>query len=383
MASDIQKKILVVEDNPAMMKALQIALERNNYVCMQAASATEAIEMMKTEIPGIILSDYEMPIINGFEFRQILLKNTLWRDIPFVFLTSHSNDYLVLQGLNLNALDYIVKGTAIPVIISKLDNILHSLRTEQKKSVRELRSAAEALNAKFIPNKAVELEDFHLAFWHKPFQDYPGGDFIDFIKIDDRYCFVVLGDIMGKKWKAWFFNFGFLSYIRATIRFNEIGSTPDVKTIIQTINRLVQLDDNLQNILCSVSLLLLDSQTGRVYYTGAGDLPIINYNAERKTVTIIESAGLLLGLQEKSSYDEQLLTLDPGDQLILFTDGATDVKLNGVKKSDYSSFVDWLQAYLGTENTFDNIRCQMIERLNENDQIDDASIVFIEKKNNP
>lgn len=374
------KKILFVEDNLFFRKVMEASLKKAGYVCTLCGSAAEALSLLQTEMPDLILSDYEMPEINGFDFRQTVLLNPDIRDIPFVFLTSFTDNSLVLEGLNMNALDYINKETPIPVIISKLNNIIKSLENEHIRSIRELRIAAETLNVKSIPTTNPVVSGFKIDFWHKGYLGYPGGDFIDFIRVDDRYCFALLGDIMGKKWKAWFFTFGFLSYIRAAIRFCALDGDFTLDNIVQKINKLVFLDESLQNILSSLSLLLLDSQTGHVHYTGAGDLPLILYQEQGQKTDMIKSSGLLLGLLEDGFYDNQIVSMQPGDQLVIFTDGMIDIPSNGTKKSDYPFFVEKISPYFGKEASFEQIKSHVLNKINDSNQMDDASIIFIEKQ---
>jgi sigma-B regulation protein RsbU (phosphoserine phosphatase) len=329
------KQILLVEDNLLFRRVIESSLVRAGYTCLLAESASEAMELLLEEKPDLILSDYDMPEVNGFDFRQLVLRNAEISHIPFVFLTTFSDNALVLKGLELNALDFINKETPIPVIISKLNNIINSLKNEHIRSIRELRIAAETLDVRSIASRAPDVTGFKIWFWHKGYRGYPGGDFIDFVNVDERYCFAFLGDIMGKKWQAWFFTFGFMSYIRAAIRFCVLDDDFRLDTIVQKINRLVCLDENLQNILSSLSLLLLDSHTGKITYTGAGDLPIIHYDPSPERVQTIISSGLLLGLLEDGFYDEQTIAMQPGQQLVIFTDGMIDIPSNGTKKSDY------------------------------------------------
>jgi sigma-B regulation protein RsbU (phosphoserine phosphatase) len=374
------KKILLVEDNLLFRKVIEASLLKAGYNCVLCESATEALKLLLVETPDLILSDYDMPEMNGFDFRQAVLLNPNISDIPFVFLTSFTDNSLVLEGLNMYALDFINKETPIPVIISKLNNIIKSLQNEHIRSVRELKIAAETLNVKSIPVKVPLVTGYRIFFWHKGYRGYPGGDFIDFVHADERFCFAFLGDIMGKKWQAWFFTFGFLSYIRAAIRFCVLDNDLNLDMIVQKINRLIYLDESLQNILSSLSLLLLDSQTGEVHYTGAGDLPLISYNSGDQGVTTVQSSGLLLGLLEDGFYDKQILHMKSGDQLAIFTDGMIDIPSNGSKKSDYPFFVEKISPYLGKKESFDLITAHVLDSIDDNNQMDDASIIFIEKQ---
>lgn len=374
------KKILLVEDNLLFRKVMEASLKKAGYTCVLCDSASAALLLLQNEIPDLILSDYDMPEINGFDFRQAVLRNPNIRDIPFVFLTSFTDNSLVLEGLNMNALDYINKETPLPVIISKLNNIIKSLENEHIRSIRELRIAAETLNVKSIPTASPTTTGFKIHYWHKGYRGYPGGDFIDFVQVDERYCFAFLGDIMGKKWKAWFFTFGFLSYIRAAIRFCVLDNDFTLDSIVTKINKLVYLDESLQNILSSLSLILLDSETGEIHYTGAGDLPLIYFKPTDLIPKTLISSGLLLGLLEDGMYDKQIIDMKTGDQLVIFTDGMIDIPSNGSKKSDYPFFVEKISPFLGNPDSFELIKSNVLERIDDSNQMDDASIIFIEKQ---
>ncbi|MCF2504929.1 fused response regulator/phosphatase [Dyadobacter sp. CY107] len=373
------KKILLVEDNHMFRRVFEASLIKAGYSCVACESGAEALALLVVETPDLILSDYDMPQMNGFDFRQAVLLNPKISDIPFVFLTSFTDNSLILEGLSMYAIDFINKETPIPVIISKLGNIIKSLENEHVRSVRELRVAAETLNVKSIPTQSPNVSGFRLHYWHKGYLGYPGGDFIDFVQADSRFCFAFLGDIMGKKWTAWFFTFGFLSYIRAAIRFCVLDNDFTLDTIVQKINKLICMDESLQNILSSLSLLLLDSETGEVHYTGAGDLPLISFDQESASVKTVLSSGLLLGLMEEGFYDKQIIQMKTGDQLVIFTDGMIDIPSSGSKKSDYPFFVSKITPYLGKAESFELIKTAVLESINDTNQMDDASIIFIEK----
>ncbi|RYD92871.1 MAG: response regulator, partial [Sphingobacteriales bacterium] len=68
MAQTFRNKILLVDDNVFFLNILVQEFTRTGLDCMMAESAKEAIDILKTDIPDIILSDYEMPGMNGIEF---------------------------------------------------------------------------------------------------------------------------------------------------------------------------------------------------------------------------------------------------------------------------------------------------------------------------
>ena len=69
----VSKKILLVDDNLFVLGTLALAFDRGGFTTLKAASAEEALALLEKELPEVILSDYEMPGMNGFAFRKRLL----------------------------------------------------------------------------------------------------------------------------------------------------------------------------------------------------------------------------------------------------------------------------------------------------------------------
>ena len=211
------------------------------------------------------------------------------------------------------------------------------------------------------------------------YQDVPGGDFIDFIEVDDRYSYIVLGDVMGKKWVAWFFTFSFLSYIRAAIRFGIMNRDFSTAEILQKVNSVICYDNALKDILSTMSLIMIDKQEQVVSYSGAGDLPILHYKGCTGELEQVESSGLLLGLFEDGGYTEERIELKANDQLFIFTDGLIDYEDAGEKKTDYNLFKNKLSGMIAEGLNFKQIRNNLLQNLSPS-LVDDCSIINIKKQ---
>lgn len=370
------KKILLVDDNQLFLKMLSKAFTKSGIECITAESGLEALEILKTVTPAAILSDYEMPDMNGMEFRQQLMNDSVLNNIPFVFLTYITDKELMVKGLNLEAVDYVTKDTPVNVIVSKLNNLIYTVHKQQELSKQELKKAAEALNVRSIPNKTPVVDGFEINFWHQPYQGIPGGDFIDFIPVDNRYTFIVLGDIMGKKWMAWFFTFSFLSYVRAAIRFGILSNDYSVASILQKVNNVICYDDVLKDILSSLSLLMIDNKTKQISYSGAGDLPLLHYEAATDELKKIYGDGILLGLLADGVYTGQHINLAKDDQLFIFTDGLIDFLDAKGKKSDYDGFMNKLKLSLNKNHNFKELETDLFESAPAT-RVDDCSIINI------
>ncbi|MBB5394715.1 SpoIIE family protein phosphatase [Mucilaginibacter sp. AK015] len=373
----VLKKILLVDDNPIVLEMMGRALSKEGFYCMKAISANAAMDMLKQERPDIILSDYHMPDMDGFMFRQKLIAMPAYKDIPFMFLTSEVDNDLMLEGINLEAVDYILKDTPLPVVVSKINNFLNSVREEHERTLKELSVAAMALNLHSVPQTLPAVNGFEIDFWHTSFQNYPGGDFIDFITIDERHTFVVLGDVMGKKWGAWYFSFGFLSYIRAAVRICISEGNFSTKSILQKINAVVYHDPVVNDVLSSLSLIMIDTAASAITYSGAGDLPLLYYNHADGSLTQIRSGGMLLGLMPDGDFDEVTLKLTNGDRLFAFTDGIIDFETEKGKKTDYETFTTAVTPFL--TQPFASFKQSGFLKEKATAHIDDCSLIYLQK----
>lgn len=379
MPGSYPSKILIVDDNPLFLKMMEQEFRKQGFIVTVKISAESAIESLGTkERPDIILSDYEMPRMNGIEFRRYLMQEEQLKDIPFVFLTYSTDRELMIKGLDLRAIDYVIKDTPVKVIIAKVNNILFMIEKQRELTEIEVKRSVASLNFRSIPVEIPEIKGFDIDFWHQAYQNIPGGDFIDIIRIDNRYTFILLGDVMGKKWRAWFFTYGFLSYIRSAIRLSAAGNEFSVAAILQKINNSICFDDVLKDVLASLSLFLADSKTGTLTYTGAGDLPLLYYNAASEELIYIQSSGVLLGLFDDSNYTEQEILMQPDNMLFAFTDGMIDFADAKDIKSDYAMFARLLKPFLGRSNAFEQMK-EGIFNKGLDKQVDDKSIICLYK----
>lgn len=374
----MSNKILLVDDEVFQLKIIEKMLESNGYECRIASSAKEADEILQEYTPDLIISDYDMPEINGFVFRQQLLKNAALKDVPFLFLTSFNDDQLVQQGLDLQALDYIPKNIQPSQLLSKIKNIMAAVREHYEKSLSELKNVAEKLNLRNIPVSVPVLKNFQIQYYNRSYQNQPGGDFIDFIKIDDRYTFVVLGDVMGKKWGAWFFSFGFLSYIRSAIRICVFDGNLSLSEILSKINKVIHADEFLEDIFSTLSVVLIDDEKKILKYAGAGDLPLLKYEIDNPELVSYKSKGLLLGFFEEGNYEEQEILLQHNEEAFLISDGMIDFEVNGHKKSDIKLLKQRLLNLKKSGKSTEDIKDVLFDK--HNSQIDDCSFIIIKRK---
>ncbi len=153
------KTVLVVEDNVTIRNYLTMNLGQDYYV-LEAANGQEALDLLEehgTEIDGILL-DLVMPVMDGYEFLEIVRKKTEYHNIPIVIATGSDEIDNETKALKLGAWDYVTKPFNITVLKFRLHNaILHSQLT----AFNQLKYLAEYDQVTRIYNKRKFFEMTH------------------------------------------------------------------------------------------------------------------------------------------------------------------------------------------------------------------------------
>jgi sigma-B regulation protein RsbU (phosphoserine phosphatase) len=320
--SSTSNKILLVDDDQSLIRIFEYNLNKAGFECIISESADEAFKTMETFIPDLIISDIMMPGVDGYQFRKRLLEDENLRTIPFIFLTAKGEENDILEGYELGITDYVVKTAGPKVVVAKVSAILKSLGKERSRVVTELHAAADSLRVKVVPDSAPVFAGFDIRHWHKPYQGIPGGDFIDFFPLNENNIAIVLGDVMGKKWGAWFFAFAYAGYVRTALRMVlQRAEEFSPAMILNQVNKSVYDDAKISEVFATLSVVVINKESRTIKYAGAGDLPILYRNWEKGTVEKLVSGGSLLGFSSRGDFEDLELKLQKGDFVLMFTDG--------------------------------------------------------------
>ena len=103
--------IMVVEDADVVRETLTRLLRREGFDTLAADGARDALDMLRTKLPDVILLDVNMPDMDGMEMLEALHATPQWRSIPVVMLTSQSDTHTIRRAKQLGAKEYLVKAT--------------------------------------------------------------------------------------------------------------------------------------------------------------------------------------------------------------------------------------------------------------------------------
>ena len=135
-----QPRVLIVDDEPSMLKLAGRLMEASGYDVMVALDGEQALEAMGQVTPDLILCDINMPGMNGYSFYKAVRSRHEWVTIPFIFLTGRGDRADVLAGKALGVEDYLTKPFHLPELqvavrarLERAQAIREAFRTEGKR----------------------------------------------------------------------------------------------------------------------------------------------------------------------------------------------------------------------------------------------------------
>ncbi len=117
-------KILIVDDEPSIIVALQFLMEQNGFETLVAFSGEEAMETITRHRPSLVLLDIMLPVVDGFEVCQRIRENPEWKEMRIVLVTALGSEANVTKGLDLGADAYVTKPFSNADLVAKVKELL-------------------------------------------------------------------------------------------------------------------------------------------------------------------------------------------------------------------------------------------------------------------
>ncbi|MDX1418807.1 MAG: SpoIIE family protein phosphatase [Rubricoccaceae bacterium] len=311
-----EHSILIVEDNPTLRRLLEYRIGKH-YAVRTAEDGEKALALVETAAPDLIISDIMMPRMDGFALLSALRRAERTAAIPFIFLTSKTDDLSRAKGLSNGVDDYITKPFDIDYVLARVEQIIQRSKVYQTQlNARIGRDFSDRLLPKTLPREP----GYRALFFSQPRED-GGGDLFDWVRLDDGSYLFTVGDIMGKGLQAKFYAFSFLSYIRSTIH-AVLKSDVSPAALMRRVNRMLIQDEVLEETFASLLLLRWHPEQHRVTYCNAGHCRPILLSAPGPG--IVEYSDLILGLDPATEYVDKAFSLPEGSVLLCYTDGLNE-----------------------------------------------------------
>lgn len=152
--------VLLVEDTLTQALLMQHQLKKAGYTVKLARSGKAALDEMEKEIYGIILSDINMPGMDGFQLCKEIKSKDNWKHVPFILLATPVEKHEILRMLECGAENFICKAYDESNFLSKLDEIVRTMELRKASGSTKSIYAGEEID---LPSTPIAVADFMLS----------------------------------------------------------------------------------------------------------------------------------------------------------------------------------------------------------------------------
>ncbi len=135
-----KRKILVVDDDPTMVKLINVNLKLNNYSVVEATSGEQALDVLGKETLDLVVLDIMMPGVDGWEVLKRIRGNNDTEEMPVILVTAKTQDSDVIRGWELGADEYVIKPFNPLLLVEVIKMVLdrsYDERLERRKKQKE------------------------------------------------------------------------------------------------------------------------------------------------------------------------------------------------------------------------------------------------------
>lgn len=187
---------------------------------------------------------------------------------------------------------------------------------------RQKYKIAEILQQRLVPAQAPKIKGLEIGHKFLPAQEV-GGDYYDFIRVAPKMLGIALGDVAGSDVEAAEYTTMGKHVLRAYA--HEYAYPADV--LVKTNNMICE--DTRSDMFISLFYGIIDLKSMKLLYANAGCEPGILYKASTGKCSVLLSDGILLGVKPGTQYAQQEVEIEPGDVLMVYTDGLTEAGVEG------------------------------------------------------
>lgn len=364
------------------------------HVLQQAESTPQALEsylrlhpLTKGEGPiGTVWRDGEPLLLTGEDVRLKELRDpALQTDSAMIVPLIYGRRNLGVMAVSNSPMsdefrmsDFsLFKAIAEQSAFALYNAIVYSQANEKKRLDLELQMAQD-IQRILLPSTSPQVDHFEVSGINIPAL-HVSGDYFDYVRIDENRCGVVIADVSGKGVPASLI----MAMCRSVLRSNA-SETASASEVLHKVNRQLYPDIK-EDMFISMAYVILDSASNRVTLCRAGhDAPIL-FRAATKTVEKLNPPGMALGIDSGDVFDritgDFFQTLEPGDCLVLYTDGVTEALDRKGLEFGMKRMLDSIQrsAANGAQGIIDRLTDEVREFIGSHPQHDDITMIVIRR----
>ncbi len=332
--------VLLVEDSAAERMRLKAMLERAGYSVSECVDGQAAFEALQEQSCDLILSDWQMPRLDGVQLCQKIRGELGLEGSYFIMLTGRDSRADLLAAFAAGIDDFLAKPVNHDELFARLragqrvcdlrarlarenDRTRLALNREReaKRLLDEDIAAAGTLQQALLPPRQTELGDFEIATFFQP-AAILGGDMLNYLPLRNGWVAFFLLDVCGHGAASALLSFAVFHALTQWLEDCEPTEYARPDQLLERLNQRFR-DRSETARYFTIVLGLMDLESGRGYLSHAAHPPPLQLRDGLPAATI-PGGGLPVGIFSPAHYNTHEFYLAPGDCLALFTDGATE-----------------------------------------------------------
>lgn len=335
--------ILVAEDDPLSRRLLQHHLQKWGHQVTLTVDGSAAWEAFQKQQFQMIISDWMMPGIDGIELIRRVRAANKPGYVYSILLTAKGRKEDLISGMEAGADEFLVKpmdtdelkvrlrvGERIVQLERRLAQRNSELSQANELMKKDLRAASK-IQESLLPKKAPSADSVDIAWIFKPCDEL-AGDFLNIFKLDENNLAFYILDVSGHGVPAALLSVTLSRILSPDPRQSDLlvqrnGENETLKivppgVVATRLNQKFPIDmETGQFFTLMYGLLNIPEKSLRFVSAGHPGIAYLPHNSDAK---ILESPGLPIGIMDTAQYQEQSLTLHPGDRIVLYSDGVVE-----------------------------------------------------------
>ncbi len=337
--------VLVVDDEASNRTILRHFLESRGIDVADAPDGAQALARLRERQFDLILLDVVMPVLNGLEVLQEIRRSPIHGDVPVIMVTARDQSSDIVRAFGLGATDYVPRPIDFPVLLARVETQLAlrrrgaALREANDRLAGDL-AAARRVQEALLPPERPEVPGITVRWRFEPCEAL-AGDLLNVVPIDDRHVALYVLDVVGHGVAAALLAVMVNQALARMIAWGSDGNGPlSPAAVASRLNTEFPWNDRTQQF-STLLYGVLELKSREFRFVSAGHPGPIHLPRDG-AVRAVKVEGHMIGLGD-GKYEEQVLTLAPGDRLYLYSDGLTDQK-NAAGKRFGKEHVGWVLA---------------------------------------
>ena len=321
-------KILVVDDEadvePLVLQRMRRQIRDGRYEFVFARNGVEALKALSDDQDiDMVVSDINMPLMDGLTLLEQIPK--VDPNIRSVIISAYGDMKNIRTAMNRGAFDFVTKPLDFEDLQLTIDRTLDNMEAWKEAlssrdmlvSIQKELDVASSMQQSILPTQFPQTEQYETFGSMEPARNV-GGDFFDVVRLGNGLVGLAAADVSDKGVPAALFMMSSRTLLKGTaLGLGQPGA------VLKEVNDLLG-QDNATAMFVTLVYAVYDPVTGNFIYANGGHNPPLLVHSDGGSEYLATTGGIALGVAPGMSYDERMVTLAPGDAVIMYTDGVTE-----------------------------------------------------------